>query len=76
MQQIIRTKVLVGILAVLAALGALLAHELRVNKQTAAATSSLSDERERARKIDEDDKAAIQKIRERNARKSAEAGNR
>jgi hypothetical protein len=75
MQQALRTKVLIGILAAIAALGVVLAHELRVNKQTAAATSKLADEREKAEQIDKADKAAIQKIRERNAQKAAQTPN-
>ncbi len=73
MQQALRTKLLIGILAALTALGAVLAHELRVNQQTAAATKKLADEREKAAQIDRDDKAAVQKIRERNAQKAATA---
>ena len=72
-QQTIRTKVLIGILAALAAIGVLLAHQLRVNQQAAAATQRLADEREKAAQIDRDDKAAIQKIRERNAQRQAAA---
>ncbi len=75
MQQALKTKVLIGILAAIAALGVVLAHELRVNKQTAAATTRLADERDKAEQIDKADKAAIQKIRERNAQKAAQAPN-
>jgi hypothetical protein len=75
MQQILRTKVLIGILAAIAALGVVLAHELRVNQQTAAATNKLVAERDKAKQIDNDDKAAIQKIRERNAQKASQAPN-
>ena len=72
MQQVIRTKVLIGILAAIAALGVILAHELRVNQQTAAATRRLADEREKAKHLDDADKEAIQKIRERNAQKASQ----
>ena len=75
MQQTLRTKVLIGILAALSALGVVLAHQLRVNKETAASTSKLAAERDRAAQIDRDDKAAIQKIRERNAQKAPTAPN-
>ena len=75
-RQAIRTKVLIGILVALAAMGVLLAHQLRVNQRTAAATQRLADEREKAAQIDRDDKAAIQRIRERNAQKLAAAPKR
>ena len=73
MQQTLRTKLLVGILAVVAALGVLLAHQLRANHQTAVEVHKLADEREKAAQIDRDDKEAVQKIRERNAQKAATA---
>ena len=73
MQQALRTKLLVGILAAVTALGVLLAHQLRANRQTAVEVHKLADEREKAAQIDRDDKAAIQKIRERNAQKAATA---
>lgn len=73
MQQALRTKLLIGILAAVTALGVLLAHQLRVNHQTAVDVHKLADERERAAQIDRDDKAAIQRIRERNAQKVAAA---
>ena len=73
MQQALRTKLLVGILAAVAALGVLLAHQLRANHQTAVEVHKLADEREKAAQIDRDDKAATQKIRERNAQKAATA---
>ena len=73
MQQTLRMKVLIGILVALSGLGVILAHELRVNQQTAAAASKLAAEREKAEQIDRDDKAAIQKIRERNAQKASPA---
>jgi hypothetical protein len=73
MQQALRTKLLVGILAAVTALGILLAHQLRANLQTAVEVHKLADEREKAAQIDRDDKAAIQKIRERNAQKAATA---
>jgi hypothetical protein len=75
MQQALRTKVLIGILAAITALGVVLAHELRVNQQTAAATQRLAAERDKAEQIDKADKAAIQKIRERNAQKASQAPN-
>jgi hypothetical protein len=73
MQQALRTKLLVGILAAVAALGVLLAHQLRANHQTTVEVHKLADEREKAAQIDRDDKAAVQKIRERNAQKAATA---
>ena len=73
MQQALRTKLLVGILAAVAALGVLLAHQLRANHQTAVEVHKLADEREKAAQIDREDKAAIQKIRERIAQKAATA---
>ena len=73
MQQALRTKLLVGILAAVTALGILLAHQLRANLQTAVEVHKLADEREKAAQIDRDDKAAIQQIRERNAQKAATA---
>ena len=73
MRQALRTKILVGILAAVAALGVLLANQLRANHQTAVEVHKLADEREKAAQIDRDDKAAIQKIRERNAQKAATA---
>jgi hypothetical protein len=75
MQQTLRTKILIGILAALGALGVVFAHQLRVNKETAAATSKLAAERDKAAQIDRDDKAAIQKIRERNAQRKSTAPN-
>ena len=73
MQQALRTKLLVWFLAAVAALGILLAHRLRANHQTATEVHKLADEREKAAQIDRDDKAAVQKIRERNAQKAATA---
>ena len=75
MQQAVRTKLLIGILAALTAIGAILAHQLQVSKETAASTAKTAAEREKAAQIDRDDKAAIQKIRERNARKATVAPN-
>jgi hypothetical protein len=75
MQKTLKTKILIGILAALSALGVLVAHELRVSKQTADAASKLAAERDKAKQIDQDDKAAIQKIRERNAQKAASTTN-
>jgi hypothetical protein len=71
MQQALRTKILIGILAAVTALGVLLAHQLRVSQQTAVDVHKLADERQKAEQIDRDDKAAVQKIRERNAQKAA-----
>ena len=73
MQQALRTKLLVGILAAVTTLGVLFAHQLRANRQTAVEVHKLADEREKAAQIDRDDKAAVQKIRERNAQKAATA---
>jgi hypothetical protein len=73
MQQTLKTKLLIGILAAVTALGVLLAHQLRVNHQTAVDVHKLADEREKAAQIDRDDKAAIQKIRQRNAQKAVTA---
>jgi hypothetical protein len=70
MQQTLRTKLLIGILAALTAIGVVLAHQLQVSKETAASTAKTAAEREKAAQIDRDDKAAIQKIRERNAQKA------
>ncbi len=71
MQQALKTKLLVGILAALTALGVLIAHQLQTSHQTAVDVHKLADEREKAEQIDRDDKADIQKIRERNAQKAA-----
>jgi len=70
MQRTLRTKLLIGILAALTAIGVVLAHQLQVNKETAASTAKTAAEREKAAQIDRDDKAAIQKIRERKAQKA------
>ncbi len=76
MQQTLRTKLLIGILAALSAIGVVLAHQLQVSKETAASTAKTAAEREKAAQIDRDDKAAIQKIRERNAQKANTAPHR
>ena len=73
MQQALRTKLLIGILAALTAIGVVLAHQLQVSKETAASVTKTAAEREKAAQIDRDDKAAIQKIRERNAQKAITA---
>ena len=73
MQQALRTKLLIGILAALSAIGVVLAHQLQVSKETATSTAKTAAEREKAERIDRDDKAAIQKIRERNAQKAPTA---
>ena len=75
MQQTLRTKLLIGIIAALTVIGGVLAHELQVSKETAASTAKTAAEREKAAQIDRDDKAAIQKIRERNPRKATTAPN-
>jgi hypothetical protein len=75
MQQTFRTKLLIGILAALTLIGGVLAHELQVSKETAASTAKTAAEREKAAQIDRADKAAIQKIRERNAQKANTAPN-
>jgi hypothetical protein len=75
MQQTLRTKLLIGILAALTAIGAVLAHQLQVSKEIAASTAKTAAEREKAAQIDRDDRAAIQKIRERNAQKAATVPN-
>jgi len=75
MQQTLRTKLLIGIIAALTVIGGVLAHELQISKETAASTAKTAAEREKAAQIDRDDKAAIQKIRERNARKATTAPN-
>jgi hypothetical protein len=71
MQQGLKTKLLIGILAAVTAVGVLLAHQLRISHQTAVDVHKLEDERQKAEQIDRDDKAAIQKIRERSAQKAA-----
>ena len=71
MQQALKTKLLIGILVAVTALGVLLAHQLRVSKQTTVDVHKLADERQKAEQIDRDDNAAIQEIRERNAQKAA-----
>jgi uncharacterized protein YaiL (DUF2058 family) len=75
-QQTLRTKLLIGILAALTAIGALLLHQLQVSKETAASTARTAAERDKAEQIDRDDKAAIQKIRERIAQKATTAPNK
>jgi len=73
MQLAFRTKLLIGVLAALSALGLVLAHQVRVNQQAADAATKLAAEREKAAQIDRDDKAAIQKIRQRNAQQASNA---
>ena len=73
MQQTLRTKLLIGILAALSLIGVVLAHQLQVSKETGASTAKTAAEREKAAQIDRDDKAAIQRIRERNASKATTA---
>jgi Flp pilus assembly protein TadG len=73
MQQALRTKLLIGILAALVAIGVVLAHQLRVNQRTADAAAKLAAERDKAAQIDRDDKAAIEKIRQRNAQQSSKS---
>jgi hypothetical protein len=74
-QQTLRIKLLIGILASLTVIGGVLAHQLRVSKETAASTAKTAVEREKAAQIDRDDKAAIRKIRERNAQKATTSPN-
>jgi hypothetical protein len=74
-QQTLRIKLLIGILAALTVIGGVLAHQLEVSKETARSTATTAAEREKAAQIDRDDKAAIQKIRERNAQKAATSPN-
>jgi hypothetical protein len=75
MQKALKMKILIGIFTALSALGVLVAHELRVSQQTADAANKLAGERDKAKQIDQEDKAAIQKIRERNAKKAASTAN-
>jgi hypothetical protein len=75
MEKTFRIKLLIGILAALTVIGGGLAHQLQVSKETAASTAKTAAEREKAAQIDRDDKAAIQKIRERNAQKATTAPN-
>ena len=75
MQKALRTKLLIAILAALTVIGVVLTHQLQVNKETAASVAKTAAEREKAAQIDRDDKAAIQKIRERNAQKATAAPN-
>ena len=75
MQKALKMKILIGIFTALSALGVLVAHELRVSRQTADAANKLAGERDKAKQIDQEDKAAIQKIRERNAKKAASTAN-
>jgi hypothetical protein len=75
MDQLIRwiaaRKALLGIASLLMGIAIVLAGIMHANQQTAAATSKLAAERARAAQIDRDDKAAVQKIRERNRQKAA-----
>lgn len=75
MEKTLRIKLLIGILAALTVIGGVLEHQLQVSKETAASTAKTAAERDKAAQIDRDDKAAIQKIRERNAQKAATAPN-
>jgi hypothetical protein len=70
---IVAKKVLLGIASLLTGIAIVLAGILHANQQTASATSKLAAERARAAQIDQDDKAAIEKIRERNRQKAAAA---
>jgi hypothetical protein len=65
-QQTAPTKLLVGIVSLLLAAGILLAGMRHANQQTAAAARELAGERDRAAQDDQQDKAAVEKIRERN----------
>ena len=73
MEKTLRIKLLIGILAALTVIGGVLTHQLQVSKETAASTAKTAAEREKAEQIDREDKAAIQKIRERNAQKAPTA---
>ena len=73
MQRAFKTKLLMGILAALAALGVLIAHQVRVNQQAADAATKLAAEREKAAQVNRDDEAAVQKIRERNTQQTSNA---
>lgn len=75
MEKTLRLKVLIGILAALTVIGVAIAHQLQVSRETAISTGKTAAEREKAEQIDRDDKAAIQKIRERNAQKANAAPN-
>ena len=66
-------KALLGIASLLMGIAIVLAGILHANQQTAAATSKLAAARNRAAQIDKNDKAAVEKIRERNRQKEATA---
>ena len=72
-QWIVAKKLLLGVASLLVGIAIVLAGILHANQQTAAATSKLAAERARAAQIDQDDKAAVEKIRERNRLKAAAA---
>ena len=75
MQRTFRRKLLAGVLAALSAIGVVLVYQLEVSNETAASIAKTAAERDKAAQIDRDDKAAIQKIRERNAQKANTAPN-
>ena len=75
MQKTLKMKILIGVLAALSTIGVLVTHEGRVSQRTADAAGKLAAERDKAKQIDQDDKTAIQKIRERNAQKAASTAN-
>ena len=72
-QWVVARKALLGIASLLMGIAVVLAGILHANQQTAAATSKLAAERDRAAQIDQDDKAAVEKIKERNRQKAAAA---
>jgi len=72
-QWMVARKALLGIASLLMGIAIVLAGILHANQQTAAAMSKLAAERDRAAQIDRDDKAAVEKIRERNRQKAAAA---
>ena len=72
-QWMVARKALLGIASLLMGIAIVLAGVLHANQRTAAATGKLAAERDRAAQIDGDDKAAVEKIRERNRQKAAAA---
>ena len=72
-QWMVARKALLGIASLLMGIAIVLAGILHAHQQTAAATNKLAAERARAAQIDRDDKAAVEKIWERNRQKAAAA---
>jgi len=70
-QWMVARKALLGIASLLMGIAIVLAGILHAHQQTAAATNKLAAERARAAQIDRDDKAAVEKIWERNRQKGA-----